>query len=128
MKTTRILGSLLCLAAAVIISYRFFSRHAASDKFHVDLAITMSAAAALSFAFITRTKKIPSLRVQVLAGTLGSYLIVTGLIVLAAACQGQLAQTIMWLPLMLLYIFLYTTPLVALSWLASTIIFGFKKE
>ncbi len=91
------------------------------------LFIAMLAASVTSFTVFSVSKHMPSYRTQLIIGVLGSYFAFLGLVFLVAMLQGEIAETYMWTPIILLCGIPFMAPLVGLSWVSSTIVFGFRR-
>ena len=127
MKPIRIILGLALIIAAALPSHIFYTRMNHGNFKDPTLFMTMLAAAATSFAVFSCSKLIPSYRAQLISGILGSYCAFLGLVFLWAAIKGDFAETYMWTPIIILFGIPFMAPMVALSWLASTLVFGLRK-
>jgi hypothetical protein len=127
MKIARITLGFLCIIAAAIPSYLLYAKHEDGNLRNPGLFLAMFIASVTSFAVFSITKKLPSFTSQLIAGIMGSYLVFFGLVFAIAIITGATAETIMWSPIIVLFGIPFMAPLVGLSWLSSTLIFGIKR-
>jgi hypothetical protein len=128
MKIVRITFGFLCIIAAAIPPYLHYARHKDGNLRNPGLFLAMLIASVTCFAVFSLTKKLPSFMSQLIAGIIGSYIALIGLVFFRAAIIGEIAETIMWSPIIVLFGIPFMAPLVGLSWLSSTLIFGIKKK
>ena len=128
MKIVRITLGFLCIIAAAIPPYLHYVRHKDGNLRNPGLFLAMLIASVTCFAVFSLTKKLPSFMPQLIAGIIGSYIALIGLVFFRAAIIGEIAETIMWSPIIVLFGIPFMAPLVGLSWLGSTLIFGMKKK
>ena len=119
---------LLCIILATVPPYLLYTRHEDGNLRTHGLFRAMLIASVTCFAVFSLTKKLPSFMSQLIAGIIGSYIALIGLVFFRAAIIGEIAETIMWSPIIVLFGIPFMAPLVGLSWLSSTLIFGMKKK
>jgi hypothetical protein len=113
---------------AAVPSHLLYAKNEDGNLLNPHVFLAMLIASVTSFLVFSLAKKIPFFLVQIIVGIGVSYLAFLGVIFLIAAITDEMAETIMWMPIMILVGIPNMAPLVGLSWLGSTLIFGMKKE
>ncbi len=102
------------------------SLYAAADgsgDLSMDLQLTMGISATLSFGCFGLFRiLLPSEAHRLVLGAVGSYLLLLVALLVISWARGELAQTQMWLPIIILIGVPYMAPLVMLSGLANYLI------
>jgi len=128
MKIARITLGLLCVIVAALPPYLLYATHEDGNLRNPRLYLAMLIASVTSFAVFSFAKKLPSFKIQIIAGIGGSYFAFFVLVLLVAAIMGEIAEFIMWSVIIVLFGIPFMAPLVGLSWLSSTLVFGMKKN
>jgi len=129
MKTTNtIVLTLLCIVVAAVTGQIMCAPLKSGILLSPQVFSIMVIFSCTSFVVFSVTKRIPSSLAKLLAGIGGSYLVFVGILFIFAAIKGETAEAMMWLPAMMVYGIPLMAPLVGLSWLASTLAFGPKRN
>ena len=128
MRTARvIILSLLCIVVAAVPGQIMYAIAAKKNLLDPSFFLGMMIASSASFVVFSAAKLIPSPTAQLLTGIGGSYLAFIGLVFLAVF-KGEIAEFTLWLPGVIVFGIPFMAPLVGLSWLGSTLVFGVKKR
>ena len=95
---------------------------------NVSLFAMMLAAAIASFVtFVACRIMLTTKGKRLFIGVIASYLVMLILLLVASGVTGDIAETMMWMPVILLFGIPYMAPLVGMSWLGSVLVFGNEK-
>ena len=61
---------------------------------------------------------------QTILGTVASYSIFLLIVIVSSAVAGDIAETVMWLPILLAIGILYMAPLIAMSWIGCQLVYS----
>ncbi len=125
MKTIiRILG-VLCVIAGTIPPYLMYAKSEDGNLRNPALFATILVAASISLAVfgVCRLLFTTALK-RLFIGAIASYVALLLFLLVAARITGDLAETTMWMPIILLFGIPFMAPLVGMSWLGSILIFG----
>ena len=93
-----------------------------------EVFCVMVAFSCASSAAFTVARRIPSPTARILAGIAGSYLAILAIVFVFAAIKDEIAESLLWLPAMLVFGTPLMAPLVGLSWLGSTLVARAKER
>ncbi len=129
MKTTStIVPALLCIVVAAVTGQVMCAPLKSGVLLNPQVFSIMVVFSCTSFVVFSVARRIPSPLAQLLAGIGGSYLVLAGTLFVFAAIKGETAEAMLWLPALIVYGIPLTAPLVGLSWLASALAFGPKRN
>ena len=128
-RVLRVILGMGCLVAGVVASGSLYAAADGSADVSTGLQMTMDISAALSFGcFGLFRVLLPSEAHRLVLGTVGSYLLLLATLLVVSWLQGELAQTQMWLPIIILFGIPYLAPLVLLSGLANYLIWPWARD
>ena len=114
---------LVCVVAGIILPYLMYAESGNGNIINPVLFIMMVIAGGISFLIFAICRwSFSSLLTQVLIGTTGCYTSFILLIVIVSAIRDELPETVMWMPIMLLFGIPYMAPLVGMTCLGSCLI------
>ena len=90
-------------------------------------AMMLAAAIASFVAFVACRIMFGTKGKRLFIGVIASYLVMLILLVAASSVTGDIAETIMWMPIIFLFGIPYMAPLVGMSWLGSVLVIGNEK-
>jgi len=110
--------------------YVLYAEGKDGNLLNASLMLAMLFAASVSFLVFALCRYIfpTSLLLQQVIGWSGSYVSFLLLAILVSAMQGNLPETIMWLPIIVLFGIPFMAPLIGMSWLATHLMFGPKRD
>jgi hypothetical protein len=118
-----------CLIGGVLASASLYTASSGDGAYSPDLLGMMGISAALSFgSFALCRRLLPYHSHALVLGSVGSYLLLLAALLIASNMRGELPQTVMWLPIIILVGIPYMAPLVALSGLACTLMCPRRRE
>ena len=124
MEPMRILIGLLCVPAGMVLPCALYTLGKGRTSPHPALLAGMAVAAATSFLVFTACRALPPGARRGVIGAAASYGAFLVLLSAAASAQGTMAETLMWMPVIVLVGIPYMAPLVAMTWLGSVLVFG----
>ena len=120
----RILG-LLCVLAGTLPSHVMYARSEDGNLWNLQLFVMMLAAAITSFvAFAVCRLLVDGTVKRLVVGAIASYAAILALLLVAAGVTGDVAETLMWMPVIILFGIPFLAPLVGMSALGSVLMFG----
>lgn len=102
-----------------------YARSEDGDLWNPGLFGMILVAAVTSFLLFVASRNLAfTARRGFFAGAIASYVSFFVLITVGAALHGQLAETLMWTPVILLFGIPFMAPLVVMSWIGARLVFG----
>lgn len=124
----RILG-LICVLAGTLPPYVMYARSEDGNLWNPSLFFMMITAAITSFgAFAVCRFVLDGTVKRLVAGTIVSYAAILIILLAAAGVTGDLAETMMWMPIILLFGIPFMAPLVTMSGLGSVLVLNNGNE
>jgi len=119
--------SLLCIVVAAVPGQIMYAIAAKKNLLDPSFFLGMMVASSASYVVFSAAKLIPSHTAQLLTGIGGSYFALIGLVFLVVF-KGDIAEFMLWLPVVIVFGIPFMAPLIGLSWLGSTLVLGAKKR
>jgi hypothetical protein len=129
MKWMKIIIGLLCVIVGTLPTHVMYAMSEDRNLCNPSLFAMMLLAAVISFTTFAACRILFSAKgKRLLIGVIASYAAMFILLVVATGITGDIAETMMWMPIILLFGIPYMTPLIGMSWLGSVLVFGNGKE
>ena len=120
---------LLCVLGGTLPSYVIYAKSKDGNLWNPGLFEMMVVAAITSFLIFAVCRHLLSTaKKRLIAGVIGSYAAFLVVLTVGAGLHGQLAETLMWMPVILLFGIPFMAPLVGMSWLGTRLMFGPMRE
>jgi hypothetical protein len=129
MKLVKIISGLICIPLAAIPPHVMYAMSEDGNLWNNTLFSMMLLAAIASFVSFSASRYIfDSSKKRIVVGIIISYGAMLVLLIFFSYLKGDLPETIMWMPIIIIFGVLYMSPLLGLSFLASILIFGNNKK
>jgi hypothetical protein len=120
----RTLG-LLCVIAGTLPSHVLYATSKDGDLWNLQLFTTVLVAAITSFVVFAGCRLLPGGTAnRLVVGAIASYAAILALLLVWVGVSGEMDETLMWMPVILLVGIPYLAPLVGMSALGSILVFG----
>ncbi len=128
LRSLRILIGVMCSVIGTVPAYVFYSVTNPSSNDQSTLIIGMLVADLICLSmFIASRYMFKNIFAQAVSAMMGTYTLLTLAVIIRSVAQDELAETLMWLPIIMLFGFPAMFPLVVMTWIGTTIMFGKKK-
>lgn len=125
MKLIKRIVGLICVLAGTLPPHVMYARSEDGNLWNLQLFAMMLAAATISFGTFAVCRLFLDGTVKRLAvGAIASYAAILMFLLVASRITGDLAETMMWMPVILLFGIPFMAPLVAMSGVGSVLVFG----
>ena len=127
MKSKKRIIGVLCIIFAALPPHMMYAMSEDGNLWNIHLFSMMLIASVLSFAvFIASRFLFVSKSKWIIAGIFFSYSSILALLITVSAITGDLSETIMWMPVILMFGIPYMAPLVGIALLGNMLIFEDK--
>ena len=117
------------MPAAALPPHYMYAMSEDGNIYNKKLLVMMLIAAVISFIAFSTTRYIFKSNIKrIIAGIIASYAAMLLILVVASSIAGEIAETLMWMPIILMFGAVYMAPLIGISLLGSVLVFGYEKE
>lgn len=129
MKSIKVIAGILCVPLAALPPHVMYAMSEDGNLWDIVLFSMMLLAAVVSFVCFAVSRYLFSTKgKRVIAGIFASYTAMLVLLVVSAVITSDLSETMMWMPVILIFGIPFMAPLIGISFLGSTLIFGNKEK